>query len=66
MEIEMDDEVEQDADLQDKHVARIKKHLATHQEQDDRVHKDRLKEKRLKVKKRLRKEAGLDDADRDD
>ena len=71
-------EIERDGDLKKKsskqeddrmredHFRAMRERMAENQEVDAQVAKQRIKEKRQKVKKRLRREAGLDDSDQDD
>ena len=51
-----------DGFLRDEHTKAMRKRMAEKREIDEEIAKQRLKDKRLKVKKRLRREAGLDDA----
>jgi len=63
MKIEHDLEVEvkKGGEEQDKHVKRIKDALAKTKSGDDKMRKEKLKEKRIKLKKRLRAENGISD-----
>ena len=61
--IEDDKKVRRKAGLQDEHLKKVKEDLAKNQAIDDKVAKERIKEKRIKVKKRLRAEMGQDDDD---
>ena len=47
-----------DGFLRDEHTKAMRKRMAEKREIDEEIAKQRLKEKRLKVKKRLRREAG--------
>ena len=50
-----------DSDIGENFVKAMRKRMAENLEADDQVAKERIKEKRLKVKKRIRREAGEDD-----
>ena len=52
-----------DSDIQEKHFVEIRDRLAENLETDTRVAKSRLKEKRIKLKKRVRRELGMEEKD---
>mmetsp|Transcript_20264 Transcript_20264/g.25015 ORF Transcript_20264/g.25015 Transcript_20264/m.25015 type:complete len:158 (-) Transcript_20264:157-630(-) len=60
MNIVRDKDVKAEVGQQDRHVERVKKDIAKNLAVDDQTAKDRIKEKRIKLKKRLRAEMGLD------
>ena len=62
--LQRDDEVSEDEGARDVHTAKMKKKLAENLEVDTKIAKEKRKEKKLKLKKRLRAENGL--ADKDD
>lgn len=59
MKILRDTEVSDDDGARDAHTVKMKEKLAENLEVDTKVAKEKRKEKRLKVKKRLREEAGI-------
>ena len=61
MKIERDQDVKKGSDLQAEHVEKVKNRLAKTREIDDKLAKEKLKEKRIKLKKRMRAEMGMDD-----
>ena len=66
MDVKRDSELnpaDYDSDLQEKHFDGIKGRLAENLETDTRVAKTRLKEKRIKLKKRVRRELGMEEKD---
>ena len=52
-----------DSDLQEKHFGGIRDRLAENLATDSRVAKARIKEKRIKIKKRVRAELGIGERD---
>ena len=65
MKIDLDKDIDEDnQELQTKHFTEVRKRMAENLEKDDIVAKQRIKEKRLKVKKRIRREAGEDEGER--
>lgn len=66
MDVKRDSELspaDYDSDLQEKHFDGIRDRLAENLETDTRVAKTRLKEKRIKLKKRVRRELGMEEKD---
>ena len=66
MMIERDTEVKEEDDAQVTYMTTMKKRLAKNLAADDKIHKERIKEKRIKAKKRMRAEAGDDDKNDDE
>ena len=60
MKIERDGDVSDDSEAHEAHLTEIKKRLAKNLPSDALMAKERIKEKRQKIKKRLRAEMGLD------
>ena len=66
MDVKRDSELnpaDYDSDLQEKHFDGIRDRLAENLAIDSKVAKQRLKDKRIKLKKRVRRELGMEEKD---